>query len=128
MTRRVMFMMLMMIMAATCAEAANWLNFLENDKGDRFYIDMDTIRHTSESIMKVTRKVEPADGAKITAVVSDIEMDCGGSSIKALNQTTYYIDGSSISTEKNGSFKIVTNSDIDETLLELVCSLRKSKK
>ena len=116
---------LALFLMSTITEGANWLYFIENERGDKFYIDMESIRHTSRDTIRVLKKVEPGNSSKISSLVSDIELDCKGSRIKFLKGTIYFKDGKTGTNRKNGKFQKVTAEDIEESLLELVCSLKK---
>ncbi|HDH06043.1 MAG TPA: hypothetical protein ENH01_10105 [Nitrospirae bacterium] len=69
---------LALFLMSTITEGANWLYFIENERGDKFYIDMESIRHTSRDTIRVLKKVEPGNSSKISSLVSDIELDCKG--------------------------------------------------
>ncbi|GBD95923.1 hypothetical protein BMS3Abin06_00803 [bacterium BMS3Abin06] len=116
---------LALFLLPTLTEGANWLYFIENERGDKFYIEMDSIRHTSHDTVRLLKKVEPGNSSKISSLVSDIELDCKGSRIKFLKETTYFKDGKTRTKRKNEKFQKVTAEDIEESLLELVCSLKK---
>lgn len=117
--------MLALFLLSTLTEGANWLYFIENERGDKFYIEMDSIRHTPHNTVRLLKKVEPGNSSEISSLVSDIELDCKGSRIKFLNETTYFKNGKTGTNRKNGKFQKVTAEDIEESLLELVCSLKK---
>jgi len=109
------------------AESADWLNYVEGKGGDMVYVDMESIKSTFWNRIKVLKKVEPAGSSAIASVLSEIEIDCKNSMIRYIKETTYFKGGSSRSVSKNEEFRKVTIEDDDEPLMELVCSLKKSK-
>ncbi|GBE04047.1 hypothetical protein BMS3Abin09_00971 [bacterium BMS3Abin09] len=109
------------------AESADWLNYVEGKDGALFYVDMESIKPTSENTISISKKVEPAGSSDIASVLSEVEMDCNNSMIHYLKETTRFKDGKSQSSWKNEKFRKVTVEDNDEALLELICSLKKSK-
>lgn len=109
------------------ARSADWLNYVEGKSGDRVYIDMDSIKRTFSNTIRISKKIEFADSSKISSVVSKIEMNCKNSMIRYLTETTYFKDGKSRAVPKNEKFRKITEEDFDEPLMELVCSLKKSK-
>jgi predicted secreted acid phosphatase len=112
---------------AVPAESSDWLNYVEDKGGDMFYVDMESIKSTSANTIRVLKKVEPAGSSGIASVLSEIEMDCKNSMMRYLKETTYFTDGKSRSASKDEKFHKVTIEDDDESLLELICSLKKSK-
>lgn len=109
------------------AESADWLNYVEGKDGDMIYIDMDSIKRTSSNTIRILKKVEPAGSSGVASVLSEIEMDCKKSMIRYLKETTYLRNGESSTASKNKKFRKVTIEDDDEALMELVCSLERSK-
>ena len=109
------------------AQSADWLNYVEGKGGEMVYVDMESIKSTSENTIRVLKKVEPAGSSIIVSVLSEIEMDCKNSMIRYLKETTYFKNGKSSSISKSEWFRNVTIEDDDESLMELVCSLKKSK-
>ena len=109
------------------AESADWLNYVEGKGGDMVYVDMDSIKTTSANTINVLKKVEPAGTTAVASVVSEIEVDCANSMIRYLKETTRFKGGRSKSVSRDETFRKVTVEDDDESLMELVCSLKKSK-
>jgi len=112
---------------AVPSQSADWLNYVEGKGGEMVYVDMESIKSTSEKTIRVLKKVEPAGSSEIASVLSEIEIDCKNSMIRYLKETTYFKNGKSGSTSKSEWFRNVTIEDDDESLMELVCSLKKSK-
>lgn len=119
------FITLFLLIAS--AESADWLNYVEGKGGARIYVDMESIKSTSANTIMILKKVEPAGSSGIASVLSEIEMDCDNSMIRYLKETTYFRDGKSESTSKDEEFRKVTVEDDDESLMELVCSLKKTQ-
>jgi hypothetical protein len=109
------------------AESADWLNYVEEKDGDMLYIDMDSIERISANNVRIVKKIEPAGPLEVMSVVNEIEMDCGKRLIRYLNETTYMRNGKSNTSSRNDKFRRVTEEDADESLMELVCSLKKIK-
>jgi len=111
--------------ASSVSEGADWLHFVDSMQGDRCYIDVDSIERTAPDTMKVIRKVEPEHSQDIASLVSSLEMDCKGSRIKSIEETTYFKNGTTQTSRGNNQFRKINPDDLDEALLELVCSLKK---
>lgn len=109
------------------AESADWLNYVEGKGGDMVYVDMESLKPTSVNTIKVVKKVEPAGTTAIASVTSEIEIDCVNSMIRYIKETTRFKGGRSKSSAKNEAFRKVTIEDDDESLMELICSLKKSR-
>ena len=118
---------LALLLLTVYAESANWLNYVEDKGGSRIYVDMESIKSTSANTIKLLKKVEPGGLSGIDSVLSEMEMDCGNSMIRYLKVTTYFNDGKSEIASRDEEFRKVTVEDDDELLMELVCSLKKSK-
>ena len=116
---------LALLFMSAAAEGANWLYFIEDDKGDKFYIDIDSIQRVSPDTVRVSRKIEHKPSSKIVSLVGDVEMDCKLNRIRILKETANYKNGKSGTVKGHSNFKKVTTADIEEALLELVCSLKK---
>ena len=108
------------------AESSDWLNYVEGKGGTLVYVDIESIKSTSADTIRILKKVEPAGSSEIASVLSEIEIDCRNSMIRYLKETTHFRDGKSESTSKNEEFRKVMVEDDDESLMELVCSLKKS--
>ena len=111
--------------ASSVSEGADWLHFVDSMQGDRCYIDVDSIERTAPDTMRVIRKVEPEHSQDIDSLVSSLEMDCKGSRIKSIEETTYFKNGTTQTSRGNNQFRKINPDDLDEALLELVCSLKK---
>ena len=109
------------------SESADWLNYVEGKSGEIVSVDMDSIKPTSANTIMVVKKVEPAGSSDLISVTSEIEMDCKGSMIRYLKEVTRFKKGKAKSISMNEVFRKVTIEDEDESLMELVCSLKKSK-
>jgi hypothetical protein len=116
-----------LLLGPSLTEGAEWLYFIENKAGDKYYIDMDSLKRTSSHTVRLLQKIEPAHAPQISSLVSDIEIDCSGSRIKTLQETTYYRSGKTKTSRKDEDFRKITGTDIEESLLELVCSLKKTQ-
>ena len=117
--------LLTLFVASAVSEGANWLHFVDSIQGDRCYIDVDSIEQTAPGTMRVIRKVEPENSQDISSLVSSLEMDCTGSRIKSIEETTYFKNGTTQKTKGENQFRKISPEDLDEALLELVCSLKK---
>jgi hypothetical protein len=118
---------LVLFSVSSLAEGVNWLIYFESERGSKSYIDMDSIKQTSHYTTRVLKKVEPGNPSEISSLVSEAVIDCKNNRIKYLKETAYLNNGETEIRPKNDRFQKVTAEDIDESLLELVCSLKKSK-
>lgn len=109
------------------AQSEDWLNYYEGNAGDMAYIDMHSMRYMSVNDIRILKKVEPGGLSRTALILSEIVMDCENSMIRYLKETTYFKDGSSSSDAKYEKFRKVTIEDDDESLMELICSLKKKK-
>ncbi len=115
---------LIMFLSALVSEAADWEYFMENERGDKYYLDLDSIEPSSSGTVKMFQKIEPLASEKAAYLVSNIEMDCTEKRIRLLEETSYARTGESRVTRRNETWKNVKDDDIEELLLELVCSLK----
>ena len=122
-----LFTVLVLLFFSVSSESSDWLNYVESKNGDMSYIDMESIKPASAKTIRVLKKVEPAGASKITSVVNEIEMDCKNSMMRYLKETTFFKNGKSRSALKHEKFRKITIEDDDESLMELICSLKKSK-
>ena len=127
MTKTFVLGIIALLFLAVPAESADWLNYVEGKGGDMVYVDMESIKSTSANTIRVLKKVEHAGSSGMDSVLSEIEMDCKNSMMRYLKETTYFKDGKSRGASKDEKFRKVTIEDDDESLLELVCSLKKSR-
>ncbi len=125
MKRTLLLNIAVLLLTISAAEGADWLSFLENDNGDKLFVDMDSIRRTSPDTVRLQKKVVPGGSSDIDALVSDIVMDCKRRQIKYLTETTHFKNGKTAAHAQGRGFRQITGKDIDESLLELVCSLKK---
>ena len=105
---------------------ADWEYFMQDDKGDSYYMNLESIKHTSKGTVKLQRKVEPQKPSTYTSRVSEIEMDCKNNKLKINKETTYSTNGKSKILQGDSGWKPVNAEGLDELLLELVCSLKKA--
>lgn len=116
---------LMLFGLSSVSEGTNWEYFMQNDKGDNYYIDLDSIKYSSSDIVRILKKIEPENSSAYSAMISEIEMDCKDKKIRLLKETLYSKTGEAQTVQKNEKWQSVNTEDIDELLLELVCSLKK---
>lgn len=109
------------------AQGEDWLFFIQNNKGDKYYIDVDSIKRVSPVNVRVDRKIEPFASSTFFHVVSNIELDCKERRIKLLTKATFYKNGEIRTTQGDEIWQQGKSEDMDESLLELVCSLKKSE-
>ncbi len=96
--------------------AADWLHFMEDINGDVIYIDMESIKYTSEHTAEVATKT----GSKGTAGknMSTVELDCKTSRLRVTKGPD---------STKDKKWHAVDPDGMDELLLEFVCSLKKAR-
>jgi hypothetical protein len=98
---------LFFLAGAGVSEAANWLYLIENGKGDKCYLDIDSIKRTSTDTMQVVRKIEPHKSEEVSSLVSQ--------------------NGESRTIKGKPQFQGAGPEDIEESLVEFVCSLKKAR-
>lgn len=99
---------------------------MQNNKGDNYYVDLDSIKHTSSETVRISKRVEFKDSSGYF-LVSDIELDCEEKRIRVLKETYHDKNGEVKTTQKNEKWQYVNAEDIDELLLEFICSLKKTR-
>ena len=109
-------LVLSMFLTAMPANAADWMHFMEKGNGDIIYIDMESIKFTSEHIAEVATSVESKETGE--ASVSKAGLDCKNNRLRILKTS----DGS-----KDDKWREVDPAGMDELLLEFVCSLKKAR-
>lgn len=105
--------------------ASDWLHFIDTEKGEKCSIDLDSIRRVSSGVMMVKRKVEPRNSRDVSAFVSHLEIDCSNSRLRVMKEITHYKNGNAGTTAGDAEFSNVSDEDFEESLMELVCSLKK---
>lgn len=118
---------LILLLLPAISSGTDWEYFIQDNKGDSHYIDLDSIEHTSSGTARILKKVEATGHSQYTSLVSNIEMDCRNRKIRTLKETALTKDGKSRRTRKDRKWQDVHSDDINELLFELVCSLRKSR-
>ncbi len=99
---------------------------MQNNEGDNYYVDLDSIKQTTSNNYRILQKVEPKASSSYSYVISKLEMDCKEKKIRLLKVTSYDSKDQGRIIKKNNKWKTVSPEDIDELLLELVCSLKKA--
>jgi hypothetical protein len=118
---------LFFLAGAGLSEGTSWLYLIENGKGDKCYLDIDSIKRTSTDTMQVVRKIEPHKSEEVSSLVSHLEVDCKGSRIKLLREITNFTNGESRTIKGKPRFQSAGPEDIEESLVEFVCSLKKAR-
>lgn len=105
--------------------ASDWLYFIDNEKGEKCYIDLESIKHTTPDTLVVASKVEPQSASDISSRVSHLEMDCSRSRLKVIKEITHYKNGNTGTAAGDKTYRTISPADFEESLMELVCSLKK---
>jgi hypothetical protein len=114
-----------LLLGSIASGASDWLHFIDTEKGEKCYIDLDSIKRVSPTMVMVRRKVEPHNSSNISSLVSHLEMDCSGNRLRVLKEITHYKSGKTGTAAGNSTFRKVSSADFEESLMELVCSLKK---
>jgi hypothetical protein len=117
----------MVLLICSISEGVDWEYFMQSNKGDNYYFDLDSIKYTSSDTVRLLRKVELKASSDLSYLIDDIEMDCEGKKIRFLKKTSYNIRGEGRTIQANNEWQDVRAEDMDELLLELVCSLKKNR-
>ena len=106
---------LCLVLMPVTAGAVDWLHFMEAGNGDVVYIDIESIKYTSEHTAEVTTKTE----SKVGDVnrISTVELDCKINQLKVIKGAD---------SAKDKKWHAVDPDGMDELLLEFVCSLKKA--
>jgi len=114
-----------LFLGSAVSGSSDWLHFIDTEKGEKCYIDLDSINRVSDDIVEVIRKIEPQHASDVSSLVSHLEMDCTGKRFRVVKETTYYKNGKTGTSAGSSTFRKVSASDFEESLMELVCSLKK---
>lgn len=125
MKRIVLTLICIMLLGSLASGASDWLYFIDNEKGEKWYIDLDSIKHIAPDTIIVMSKVEPRNSSDISSLVSHLEMDCGGYRLKVLKEITHYKNGKTGTAAGDSAYRKISAADFEESLMELVCSLKK---
>jgi len=114
-----------LLLGSNVSNAFDWLHFIDTENGEKCYIDLDSIKRVSDDVVMVTRKIEPQHSSNISSLVSHLEMDCSANRLRILKEITHYKNGKTGAAAGNSTFRKVGSADFEESLMELVCSLKK---
>lgn len=115
------------LLLSAVTEGADWLHLIQNERGESQYIDIESIEKVADKTFHVTRMTEFNDPSAPHDIVSHLELDCGKYRIKLLEETSHDKNGDAKTTKGNGQYTNISPDDIDESLMELVCSLKKAR-
>ena len=114
-----------LFLGSAVSGASDWLHFIDTEKGEKCYIDLESIKRVSADIVEVSRKIEPQHSSDVASLVSHLEMDCSRNRFRVLQEITHYKNGKTGTTAGSSTFRKVSSADFEESLMELVCSLKK---
>ncbi len=109
------------------ANAADWLNLIQNENGDNHFIDMASITMTPGGNVSVREKVTPGTPSAAEYFISTLEVNCKQSSIRNIIKTIHYKKGKIETVQGTQGFKKIKDDEIGGSMLELICSLKKSQ-
>ena len=118
---------LLLFLSPSISRGADWEHLMRDNKGDSYFIDLESIRQTSSGTTRLLRKVEPGDTSKYSSIITEMEIDCKGKRTRALKESYYSDKGVSSSGNTDEKWQDVRPEDMNELLLEIVCSLRKTR-
>jgi len=129
MIRQALFItaVLLLFLSPSISRGADWEHLMRDNKGDSYFIDLESIRQTSSGTTRLLRKVEPGDTSKYSSIVSEMEIDCKENRTRVLKETRLSDKGVSSSVIRDDKWQNVRPEDMNELLLEIVCSLRKTR-
>jgi hypothetical protein len=107
------------------AEGTRWEYFMQNSRGDNYYVDLDTIEQSSPDTFRISKKLVPKQPSKYSSLVSSIDLNCQEKGIRLLQETVTYENGEVRTFVRNEKWHSVHSDDTDELLLEFICSLKK---
>jgi hypothetical protein len=116
-----------LFLISSAAEGSEWMYFMQNNEGDNYYVDLESIKHSASDTVRLQKKTEPANPSEYVYLVSDVELDCKGGRIRVLKETAYEKNGKDAIAEKNSAWQNAGADNIDELLMEFICSLKKSE-
>lgn len=122
----VLFILLGLLGLSAISEGADWVYFIQNINGDKYYIDVESIQRVTPEIVRVSRKIEPA-ASEYSHTVSSMELDCSNRKVRLIQTVSYMKNGEVRTTADEGKWLEIRSDDMEDTLLELACSLKRSK-
>ncbi len=117
---------LLLFFLPSLSAGADWEYFMQDDNDDSYYMDLQSIIHSSTGTIRLQRKIEPKNPSPYASRISEIEMDCKNNKIKVWIETSYSRKGESKITIEKTDWQPVNPDGMDEILFELVCSLKKT--
>jgi hypothetical protein len=110
------------------AEGADWKNIDISDNEIIFYIDVDSIKHTSNNLVRGWIKQEYRQPNKnISYALHYKEFDCKEKKVRFLSTILHYKDGSSpFSTDKKGNWIFIPPDSALEVELNLLCNKKEN--
>jgi len=124
-TRILLITACFLLLGSRVSGASDWLHFIDTEKGEKCYIDLNSISRVSSDMVVVSRKIEPQHSSDVSSLVSHLEMDCSGKRFRAVKEITYYKNGKTGTSAASSTFRKISTADFEESLMELVCSLKK---
>lgn len=117
------------IIPFTVSYGEEWLYYIESPGGDNYYMDVDSIKRVSEDIVRVTEKVVFHDTAsRLSMRINELELDCGKKKIRGLQSLNTDQNGKKETANPESGWQDVRPDDMQDSLFEIVCSLKKTEK
>jgi len=114
-----------LLLGSVASGASDWLHYIDTEKGEKCYIDLDSIKRVSADVVEVSRKIESKNSSAVSSLISHLEMDCSSNRLRVLKEITHYKNGKTGTAAGDSTFRHVSPEDFEESLMELVCSLKK---
>ena len=116
-----------MIFFAALSYFTDWLYFIENANGDKHYIDLDSLKRSSQNIVSLRRKIEYKEPVKHSYLISNVEMDCEKVIMRERSEMADGPDSTGANAQVMSDWHAINPEGIDESLYELACSLKKKR-
>jgi hypothetical protein len=114
-----------LIILSTIVHAEDWIYFLETDEGGKYYIDLDSIHHSAQDRIRVRKKFEPSESSGMAYVITSLEIDCSQKKTRTLSEKRKTSLGRITEASAQSKWIGSRGDDVNETLIELTCSLQK---
>ncbi len=122
---RTMIFVIAIISCSVSAHGARWELYFQNQLGNRFYIDAESVHRTPEGTILVWRKITSPDDAKKEITMEILyEIDCSRRRLRTLQGTVY---GDGIKIMEKTDWEYFTPDDLSNALFKAICDGKVTK-
>jgi hypothetical protein len=116
------FLTLFFLLLALPTYAADWKLYFENQMGNKFFIDIDSIHQTPEGTKIVWEMISSSEKAEVKRTLEKLyEIDCSRRKYKTLQGTLYDHNTNEIKPLEKGGWEYFEPSELSTALFKVVC-------